>query len=77
MKKKPLVLSFIISKDENAHPTKRYILHICLDNRCTAAPRYPFMEDALTDLAGFIKEYAPEQKKVDIKIDYDYCKQHW
>lgn len=62
-------LSFEVVKDQSAEPHKRYILRVKRGDVTIFAPRYAFLHEALRDIAGISKEYAPEQKNIKVNIN--------
>lgn len=61
-------LSFIIKRDKNAEPHRRFILSVRLDDKCVIAPRYPDLNSALFDVPVWATEYAKGSVEYDIKV---------
>ena len=65
---KKQIISFEVKKDTNAEPTKRYILRVLNNGTCFEAPRFTFLDTALSTIDGYVKEF-PNQKHFKIEIN--------
>lgn len=63
------IISFEVRFDKNAEPTRTYILRVLKNGVCIEAPRFEFLFEATSEIAGYICEFPLQKKfKVDINL---------
>lgn len=60
--------SFNIVRDVNAEPSRTYILRVLRNGVCVEAPRFEFLDEALSDIDTYIKAF-PLQEKFKVEIN--------
>ena len=62
-------ISFEIRFDKNADPTRAYILRVIRNGVCIEAPRFEWLFEATSEIAGYVNEFPLQKKfKVDINL---------
>ena len=64
------IISFEVRLDKNAEPTRAYILRVIKNGVCIEAPRFEYLFEATSEVAGYINEF-PLQKKFKVEINIE------
>ena len=61
------IISFEVRLDQNAEPTRAYILRVLKNGVCIEAPRFESLFEATSEIAGYVNEF-PLKKKFKVEI---------
>ena len=61
-------LSFIIKRDNNAEPHRRFILSVRDGGVCVEAPRFQFLDEALKEIPEYMEEFCVDETIIEVKL---------